>query len=72
MYADFMAAKARAKELPRRCPACKDCKECQFRLDSLLFKENTEYRKMLNKLQLDMSRINGLLQAHSRPTLKNY
>jgi hypothetical protein len=68
MYADFMAAKARAKELPRRCPACKDCKECQFRLDSLLFKENTEYRK----LQLDMSRINGWLQAHSRPTLKNY
>ncbi len=29
-------------ELPRRCLACRNCKECRFYMDSLSFKENTD------------------------------
>jgi hypothetical protein len=43
-------------ELPRRCPACKNCKECRFRMGSLLFKVNTEYENILGKLNLDEER----------------
>jgi hypothetical protein len=32
---EFIPAEAMGAELPRRCPACKNCKECQFRMDSL-------------------------------------
>jgi hypothetical protein len=39
---EFIPAEAMGTELPRQCPACKNCKECQFRMDSLSFKENTE------------------------------
>ncbi len=53
---DFIPAEAMGLELPRRCPACKNCKECQFRMDSLTFKENTEYEIILSKLRLDVGR----------------
>jgi hypothetical protein len=43
-------------ELPRRCPACKNCKEFQFHMDSLSFKENAEYKVILSKLRLDHDR----------------
>jgi hypothetical protein len=33
-----------------------NCKECQFRMDSLTFKENAEYEVILSKLQLDVKR----------------
>ncbi len=39
---EFIPAEAMGTELPRRCPACRNCKECQFRIDSLTFKENAE------------------------------
>jgi hypothetical protein len=29
---EFIPAEAMGTELPRRCPACKNCKECQFRM----------------------------------------
>jgi hypothetical protein len=38
------------------CPDCKNCKECQFRMDSLTFKENTEYEIIVSKLRLDVDR----------------
>jgi hypothetical protein len=53
---EFTPAEAMGTELPRRCPACKNCKECQFRMDSLTFKENTEYEVILSKLRLDVDR----------------
>jgi hypothetical protein len=53
---EFISAEAMGTELPRRCPACKNCKECQFRMDSLTFKENTEYVIILSKLRLDVGR----------------
>ncbi len=34
---EFIPAEAMGTELPRRCPACRNCKECQFRMDSLTF-----------------------------------
>ncbi len=53
---DFIPAEAMGTDLPRRCPACKNCKECQFRMASLTFKENTEYKVILSKLRLDVGR----------------
>jgi hypothetical protein len=53
---EFIPAEVMGTELPRRCPACRNCKECQFRMDSLTFKENTEYEIILNKLHLDVER----------------
>jgi hypothetical protein len=53
---EFIPAEAISTELPRRCPACNNCKECQFRMDSLSFKENTEYEIILSKLKLDKER----------------
>ncbi len=52
----FIPAEAMGTELPRRCPDCKNCKECQFRLGSLSVKENTEYKVILSKLRLDVSK----------------
>ncbi len=54
---EFIPAKAMGTELPRRCLACKNCKESQFSMDSLSFKENTkEYEITLSKLRLDVGR----------------
>ncbi len=53
---EFIPAEVMGTELPRRCPACRNCKECQFRMDSLTFKENTEYKVILSKLHLDVER----------------
>ncbi len=53
---EFIPAEAMGTELPRRCPACKNCKECQFRMDSLNFKENAEYEIILSKLRLNVDR----------------
>jgi hypothetical protein len=53
---EFIPAEAMGTEVPRRCPACRNCKECQFRMDSLTFKENEEYEVLLSKLRLDVER----------------
>ncbi len=53
---EFITAEAMGTEVPSRCPACRNCKECQFRMDSLTFKENSEYEVILSKLQMDMER----------------
>jgi hypothetical protein len=56
---EFIPAEAMGTELPRRCPACRNCKECQFRMDSLTFKKNAEYEVILSKLRLDVERRHG-------------
>jgi hypothetical protein len=53
---EFIAGEAMSIELPRRCPVCKNCKECQFRVDRLSFEENEEHEVILNKLHLDDER----------------
>ncbi len=53
---EFIPAEVMETELLRRCPACRNCKECKFRMDSLTFKENTEYEVILSKLHLDVGR----------------
>jgi hypothetical protein len=53
---EFIPAEAMGTEVPRRCPACRNCKECQFRMDSLTFKENAENEVILSKLRLDVER----------------
>jgi hypothetical protein len=53
---EFIPAEAMGTEVPRRCPPCRNCKECQFRMDSLTFKEKAEYEVMLSKLHLDVDR----------------
>ncbi len=47
---EFLPAEAMETEVPGRCPACRNCKECQFCMDSLTFKENAEYEVILSKL----------------------
>ncbi len=53
---EFIPVEAMGMEVPRRCPACRNCKECQFRMDSLTLKENAEYEVILSKLRLDVGR----------------
>jgi hypothetical protein len=53
---EFIPAESMGTELPRRCPACRNCKECRFLMDSLSFKENTEYEIILSKLRLNVDR----------------
>jgi hypothetical protein len=51
---EFIPAEAMGTELPRRCPACKNCNECRFQMNSRSFKENTKYEINLSKLKLDV------------------
>jgi hypothetical protein len=37
---DFIRAEAMGTDTPARCPTCRSCRECQFRADSISFKEN--------------------------------
>ncbi len=53
---EFIPAESMGTELPRRCPECKSCKECQFWMGSLSFKENTQYEIILSKLKGTVAR----------------
>jgi hypothetical protein len=53
---DFLSAEALGTNMPRRCKNCLKCKECQFRADSLSFKENQEYQVILGGLKFDEKR----------------
>jgi hypothetical protein len=50
---DFLMAEALGTDMPRKCKNCLKCKECQFRADSLSFKENQEYQVILDGLKFD-------------------
>ena len=51
---NFIAAEAMGTEVPRRCPSCRHCKECQFKMDCLSFKENKELEVIMDGLVLDV------------------
>jgi hypothetical protein len=53
---DFLSAEALGTDMPHRCKNCLKCKECQFRADSLSFKENQEYQVILDGLKFDEKR----------------
>ncbi|MFO0004959.1 MAG: hypothetical protein ACK559_27900, partial [bacterium] len=53
---DFLSDEAIGTDITRRCKNCLKCKECQFRADSLTFKENQEYQVILDGLKFDEKR----------------
>ncbi len=77
---DFLMAEALGTDMPRRCKNCLKCRECQFRADSLSFKENQEYQVILDGLKFDEKNrkwtasypfcIPSALQAHLVPGKK--
>jgi hypothetical protein len=58
---DFLSAEALGTDMPRRCKNCLKCKECQFRADSLTFKENQEYQVILDGLKFDEKEMDSIL-----------
>ncbi len=53
---DFLSAEALGSDMPRRCKNCLKCKECQFRADSLSFKENQVYQVIQDGLKFNKER----------------
>jgi hypothetical protein len=53
---DFIRAEALGTDTPARCVACRNCRECKFRADSISFKENKEYKVIINGLKLDVEK----------------
>jgi hypothetical protein len=47
---DFIRTEALGTDAPSWCAACRNCKECKFRADSISFKENREYEVIINGL----------------------
>jgi hypothetical protein len=43
-------------DLPRRCPSCKNCKECQFRTSAVSYKEDQEFHVILEGLKFSEER----------------
>jgi hypothetical protein len=62
---DFLMAEALGTDMPRRCKNCLKCKECQFRADSLSFKENQEYQVILDASSSMRSKGSGQRLIHS-------
>jgi hypothetical protein len=53
---DFLQAKALGTGTPAKCKVCQTCKECKFRADSISFKENKEYKVIINEYQLGVGK----------------
>jgi hypothetical protein len=53
---EFLSAEAMGVDLPRRCPSCKNCKECQFRTSAVSYKEDQEFHVILEGLKFDEER----------------
>ncbi|OBQ35853.1 MAG: hypothetical protein AN484_26035, partial [Aphanizomenon flos-aquae WA102] len=53
---NFIAAEAMGTEVPRRCPSCRGCKECEFKMNALTFKESKELEVITDGLVLDKER----------------
>ncbi len=51
---EFLSAEAMGVDLPRRCPSCKNCKECQFRTSAVSYKE--EFHVILEGLKFSEER----------------
>ncbi len=53
---EFLSAEAMGVDLPRRCPSCKNCKECQFRTRTVSYKEDQEFHVILEGLKFNEER----------------
>jgi hypothetical protein len=53
---EFLSAEAMGVDLPRRCPSCKNCKECQFWTSAVSYKEDQEYHMILEGLKFSEER----------------
>jgi hypothetical protein len=53
---EFLSAEAMGVDLPRRCPSCKNCKECQFRTSAVSYKEDQEFHVILDGLKFNEER----------------
>ncbi len=53
---EFLSAEAMGVDLPRRCPSCKNCKECQFRTSAVSYKEDQEFHVILEGLKFNEDR----------------
>ncbi len=53
---EFLSAEAMGVDLPRRCPSCKNCKECQFRTSAVSYKEDPEFHVILEGLKFNEER----------------
>ncbi len=53
---DFIKVEALGTNTPARCAACRNCRECKFRVDSISFKENKEYKVIINRLKMDVEK----------------
>ncbi len=53
---EFLSAEAMGVDLPRRCPSCKNCKECQFRTSAVSYKEDQEFHVILEGLKFNEER----------------
>ncbi len=53
---EFLSAEAMGVDLPRRCPSCKNCKECQFRTSAVAYKEDQEFHVILDGLKFNEER----------------
>ena len=51
---DFLSAEAFGVDVPKRCPACKGCKECSFKNSQISYEELTELESIEEKLTLDI------------------
>jgi hypothetical protein len=60
---EFLSAEAMGVDLPRRCPSCKNCKECQFRTSAVSYKEDQEFHVILDGSSLVKKGASG-----QRPT----
>jgi hypothetical protein len=62
---DFIRAEALGTDMLARCVACQNSKEYKFRADSISFKENKEYKVIINGLQLEWRIINRWPRTNS-------
>ena len=53
---EFLSAEAMGVDLLRRCPSCKNCKECQFRTSAVSYKEDQEFHVILDGLKFNEER----------------
>ncbi|PVE29691.1 hypothetical protein DC007_14395, partial [Enterococcus faecalis] len=53
---DFLTAEALGTEAPRKCAACKGCKECAFRTEALSWQESKELEVIEDGLKFDKER----------------
>jgi hypothetical protein len=53
---EFLSAEAMGVDLPRRCPSCKNCKECQFRTSAVSYKEDQKFHVILEGLKFNEER----------------